>query len=79
MTRKETILVDYEEDPSYILEEEGVYKDINSGDLVIMLDEETSDALAKILGREPDSNNEYVLSNEEFNDIFKTVLDDEVL
>jgi hypothetical protein len=71
-------MTDYSNDPNYELEEEGVYRDLTTNEVVFVLDEETGESLAKILERDTDRENEYTLTSDEFNKLFKLGDNDKV-
>jgi hypothetical protein len=71
-------MTDYSNDPNYELEEEGVYRDLTTNEVVFVLDEETGESLAKILERDTDRENEDTLTSDEFNKLFKLGDNDKV-
>ena len=53
----------YDNDPNYKKEEEGVYRDLTTNEVVIVLDEESSAAISKLMNT-ADHQDELVLDHE---------------
>ena len=68
-------MIDYDNDPNYEKEEEGVYKDLSTNDVVFLLSDEEGEKLSRILNTS-DHQDEYALSNEDFEYLFNSDLNE---
>ena len=68
-------MIDYENDPNYEKEEEGVWRDVNTNEVVYVLTAEEMENLKKILNT-ASHQDEFVLTEEEFNQLFNSDLNE---
>ena len=68
-------MIDYDNDPNYEKEEEGVYKDLSTNGVVFLLSDEEGEKLSRILNTS-DHQDEYALSNEDFEYLFNSDLNE---
>ena len=66
----------YDDNPRYQKLEEGVYYDTELDETVFILDDDESKTLSEILNREPDAEDGYRLTREEFDGIFNSDLNE---
>jgi L-2-hydroxyglutarate oxidase LhgO len=68
-------LIDYDNDPNYEKEEEGVWRDINTNEMVYALSAEEMENLKKILNT-ASHQDEFILTEEEFEQLFNSDLNE---
>ena len=68
-------MIDYDNDPNYETEEEGVWRDLTTNDVVFLLSDEEGEKLSRILNTS-DHQDEYALSNEDFEYLFNSDLNE---
>ena len=68
-------MIDYENDPNYEKEEEGVWRDLTTNEMVYALSAEEMENLKKILNT-ASHQDEFVLTEEEFNQLFNSDLNE---
>lgn len=68
-------MIDYENDPNYEKEEEGVWRDVNTNEVVYILTAEEMENLKKILNT-ANHQDEFILTEEEFDDLFNSDLNE---
>ena len=69
-------MIDYDNDPNYEKEEEGVYKDLTTNETVFVFGDEDADMIRKALGVS-DEEDQYILTSEDLKRILKSSLDPE--
>lgn len=68
-------MIDYENDPNYEKEEEGVWRDVNTNEVVYVLTAEEMENLKKVLNT-ASHQDEYLLTEEEFEQLFNSDLNE---
>ena len=68
-------MIDYENDPNYEKEEEGVWRDVNTNEVVYVLTAEEMENLKKILNT-ASHQDEFILTEEEFEQLFNSDLNE---
>ena len=68
-------MIDYENDPNYEKEEEGVWRDLTTNEMVYALSAEEMENLKKILNT-VSHQDEFVLTEEEFDQLFNSDLNE---
>ena len=63
------VMTDYENDPNYEKEEEGVWRDVNTNEVVYTLTAEEMEKLKRILNT-ASHQDEFILTEEEFKKLF---------
>jgi len=66
----------FKDDPRYEKIGEGEYKDLETGDLILEVPEETGQILKEAFGLEPDEDGTFLLTQEVFDAIFVDPLND---
>lgn len=60
----------YDDNPRYEKISDGEWKDLETGDVILELDDDVAKALQEALDREPNEDGIFELSKEEFTDMF---------
>ena len=68
-------MIDYENDPNYEKEEEGVWRDVNTNEVVYVLTAEEMENLKKVLNT-ASHQDEYLLTEEEIEQLFNSDLNE---
>ena len=68
-------MIDYENDPNYEKEEEGVWRDLTTNEMVYALSAEEMENLKKILNT-ASHQDEFILTEEEFDQLFNSDLNE---
>ena len=68
-------MIDYDNDPNYEKEEEGVWRDLTTNEMVYALSAEEMENLKKILNT-ASHQDEFVLTEEEFDQLFNSDLNE---
>lgn len=64
------VLQMYENNPRYEKIDNGEWRDLETGDVILELDDDVANALQEVLGRGPNDEGNFELSEEEFIDMF---------
>ena len=69
-------MTDYENNPRYEKQDEGIFYDTKTDEVVFLVGEEEQKLLKELLKREPDVEDGYRLTEYEFKDIFNSDLNE---